>query len=149
MDEKVKTKIEHEIARIERLITDAKPLLDLCKQKEPNFIEISAAAQILHSFYNGIEGVVLLFFKNAGVVLPNDTRWHKTLFEMVFGKNSQEIKILSDEIKVKLENYLLFRHYIRHAYTSELIWDELKPLVIDLEEIWVKIKLDFENLTKK
>jgi len=146
LDEKVKIKIEHEISRIEKLISDAKPLLDLCKLREPDFIEITATAQILHSFYNGIEGVVILFFKNAGEKLPNDTRWHKTLFEMIFGKNTKEIILLNSEIKIKLENYLLFRHYIRHAYTSELIWDELKPLINGLEDIWEQIKKDFEKI---
>jgi len=146
LDEKVKIKIEHEISRIGKLISDAKPLLDLCELKEPDFIQITAAAQVLHSFYNGIEGVVILYFKNTGEVLPNDTRWHKTLFEMIFGKNAKENKLINDKIKEKLEKYLLFRHYIRHAYTSELIWEEFKPLVNGLREIWEKIKIDFEKL---
>jgi hypothetical protein len=37
-------KIEHEISSIEKQITDAKPLLDLCKIREPDFVEISATA---------------------------------------------------------------------------------------------------------
>lgn len=79
MDDSVKVKIEHEISRIDRLLNDAKPLLDLCKLKEPDFIEITATAQILHSFYNGVESVVMLILKDANEKLPNDGRWHKTL----------------------------------------------------------------------
>ncbi|GHV75920.1 hypothetical protein AGMMS49942_07410 [Spirochaetia bacterium] len=48
MDNNAKEKIEHEISRIEKLLNDAQPLLDLCKIREPDFIEITAAAQILH-----------------------------------------------------------------------------------------------------
>jgi len=51
LDENAKIKIQHEISRIDKLINDAKPLLDLCKLKIPDFIEITATAQILHSFY--------------------------------------------------------------------------------------------------
>ena len=77
LDEKVKIKINHEISRIEKLITDAKPLLNLCKIQQPDFVEITAAAQILYSFYNGVESVILLFFKNNNVKLPSDSKWHK------------------------------------------------------------------------
>jgi len=144
LDRNVKIKIEHEISRIEKQISDAKPLLDLCKIKEPDFIEITAAAQILHSFYNGVESVVILIFKGCGVTLPNDIRWHKTLFEMTFGNNSKNINIITDDIKSKMQNYLAYRHFIRHSYSSELKWEEMELLVKELEETWCVIKLNFE-----
>jgi len=120
LDKTVKIKIEHEISRIDKSIASVKSLLDLCKIKEPDIIEITAAAQVLHSFYNGVESVIILFFKYANEKLPNDFKWHKTLLEMSFGNNSKNIKIISDDIKDELEKYLLFRHFIRHAYSSEL-----------------------------
>jgi hypothetical protein len=39
-----KIKIKHEISRIEKSMSDVKPLLDLCKIKEPDIIEMTAAA---------------------------------------------------------------------------------------------------------
>jgi hypothetical protein len=137
-------KIEHEISRIEKQITDAKPLLDLCKIRDPDFVEITATAQILHSFYNGVESVIILFFKNCGEKLPNDIHWYKTLFEMAFGNNSKNIKIINDDIKEKLEEYLLYRHFIRHSYSSELKWDEMAPLVKELYKTREIIKINFE-----
>ena len=148
MDRNVKIKIEHEISRIDKLISDAKPLLDLCKIKEPDFIEITAAAQILHSFYNGVESVIILIFKGCGVTLPNDLRWHKTLFEMTFGNNSKNINIFTDDIKSKMQNYLAYRHFIRHSYSSELKWEEMEFLVKELEETWCVIKQNFEMFIK-
>jgi hypothetical protein len=73
LDAKVKAKIEYEIVRIEKLLYDAKPLLDLCKIREPDFVEITATAQIIHSFYNGIESVVTLFLKSANQKVPDNT----------------------------------------------------------------------------
>ena len=93
LDNNVREKMEYEISRIEKLLNDAKPLLDLCKLKEPDFVEITATAQILHSFYNGVESVVILFLKSMNEKIPNDSRWHKTLFEIMFGNNSKEIVI--------------------------------------------------------
>jgi hypothetical protein len=144
LDELVRIKIEHEISRIERLFRDVKPLLDLCKIKEPDIIEMTAAAQVLHSFYNGVESIIALFLKYKNEKLPNGNKWHKDLFEMTFGANSNNIKIIRDDLKKKLEKYLLFRHFIRHSYSSELEWDEMEPLMKDIEEIWEIIKTDFE-----
>jgi len=145
LDETVKTKIEHEISRIDKQINDVSPLLDLCRIKEkPDIIEMTAAAQVLHSFYNGVESVIILFFKYVNEKLPNDLKWHKTLFEIAFGSNSRGIKILRDDIKVRLEEYLFFRHFIRHSYSSELDWDLMGSLVKEIEDMWKKIKTDFE-----
>jgi len=75
LDETAKIKIEHEISRIDKLLGDVKPLLNLCKIKDPDIIEMTAAAQVLHSFYNGIESVLVLFFKYKNEKLPNKCRF--------------------------------------------------------------------------
>ncbi|MDR2176500.1 MAG: hypothetical protein LBP20_00465 [Treponema sp.] len=145
MDENVKIKSEHEISRIGKSLEDVEPLLKLCKIKSPDIIEMTAAAQVLHSFYNGVESVIILFLKHLNEKLPNDLKWHKTLFEMAFGNNSETIKIIRDDMKRKLEKYLLFRHFIRHSYSSELDWNEMGPLVKEIEDVWKIIKDDFEE----
>jgi hypothetical protein len=66
----LKAKIAFEISQIDKLLNDSKPLLDLCKLKVPDFIEISAAALVLHSFYNGIENILVLIFKYYDEQLP-------------------------------------------------------------------------------
>ena len=33
---------------------------------------MTAADQVLHSFYNGIENIIVLFFKHLNEKLPND-----------------------------------------------------------------------------
>jgi len=149
LDEIVKLKIEHELSRIDKQLSDVSPLLDLCKIKEkPDIIEMTASAQVLHSFYNGVESIIILFFKYINEKLPNDIKWHKTLFEMAFGSNSKNINILQEVIKEKLEKYLYFRHFIRHSYSSELDWELMGPLVKDIENIWKDIRNDFEIYIK-
>jgi hypothetical protein len=145
LDENIKRKINHEISRIEKLINDAKPLLDLCKIKTPDFIEITASAQILHSFYNGVESVITLLLKSVNEEIPNDGRWHKTLLEISFGSNSRNIIIFREDIKERIEKYMYFRHFIRHSYSSELEWTEMETLIKELEEIWKIIRSDFES----
>jgi hypothetical protein len=149
LDDNLKEKINHEIARIEKLLSDAKPLLDLCKIKTPDFIEITAASQILHSFYNGIESVIILFLKSINEKIPNDSRWHKTLLEITFGLNSRSVIILREDVKEQVEKYMYFRHFIRHSYSSELNWNEMETLIKDLEEGWKTIKSNFETFVER
>ena len=55
MDENVKIKIRHEISRIDKSLNEVNQLLNLCKIREqPDIIEKTASAQVLHSFYNGV-----------------------------------------------------------------------------------------------
>ena len=146
MDENVKIKIRHEISRIDKSLNEVNPLLNLCKIKEqPDIIEKTASAQILHSFYNGVESIIILLFKYMNEKLPNDLRWHKTLLEMAFGANPKNVIIFNDKIKINLEKYMSFRHFIRHSYSSELDWMIMGPLVIEIESIWQIIKADFET----
>jgi hypothetical protein len=108
----------------------------------------TATAQILHSFYNGAESVMVLILKKINKKLPNDNRWHKTLLDICFGQNTRNFKIFRDDIKDAFEDYLYFRHFIRHAYSSELEWNRMEPLVKNIEEIWKAIKTDFELFIK-
>jgi hypothetical protein len=145
LDDSIKVKIVYEISRIEKLINDSSPLINLCKIKEPDYIEISATAQILHSFYNGVESVIVLILKNIGEKLPNDIKWHKALLEIAFGNNTKNFKIFRDNIKDTMNDYLNFRHFIRHSYSSELKWKDMEKLVKNIEESWKIIKEDFNN----
>jgi hypothetical protein len=100
------------------------------------------------SFYNGVESIIIIFFKNFGEKLPKDVYWHKTLLEMAFGNNSRNVRIFNDDKKEKLVDYLSYRHFIRHSYSSELKWDDMASLVNELEETWNTIKTDFELFIK-
>jgi len=145
LDNSIKTKILFEISRIDKLLNDSSPLINLCKLKEPDYIEKAAMAQIIHSFYNGIESIIILIIKNMNEKLPNDYKWHKTLLEISFGKNKRNFKIFRDEIKNILNEYLNFRHFIRHSYSSELKWKDMEQLTKRIEELWIIIKEDFNN----
>jgi len=143
LDNSTKAKILYEISRIDKLLNDSSPLINLCKLKEPDYIEKTAMAQILHSFYNGIESILVLILKNIDEIIPNDYKWHKTLLEISFGQNTRNFKVFRDEVKNILNDYLNFRHFIRHSYSSELKWKDMEQLTKRIEESWIIIKEDF------
>ena len=148
MDNKLKEKIEHEVLRLNKLFDSGKPLLDLCRLKEPDFVEASAAGSFLQSFYNGIESIVLLIFKTIGEDIPNDLQWHRKLFEKTFEANEKRTIIFRNEYKEELVEYLSFRHYFRHSYGYELDWNRLKPLINGVEKLWKVLEKDINKFIK-
>jgi len=145
LDNSAKEKIEHEILRINKHFDKGQPLLNLCRLKEPDFVEASAAGLFLQSVYNGIESIVLLIFKSIGEDIPNDAQWHKSLFEKTFESNEKRTKIFQNEYKEQLSEYLTFRHFIRHAYGSEIDWKRLKPLINGAKEMWKIVEKDIKQ----
>jgi hypothetical protein len=145
LDRILREKIEHEIQQINKLFDSGKPLLDLCRLKEPDFVEASAAGSFLQSFYNGIEGVVLMIFKNIGEKIPNDLQWHKKLFESAFEPNEKRTELFEKEYKDKLVEYLSFRHFFRHSYSYKIDWRRLKPLINEVEGLWKAMEKDIKT----
>jgi hypothetical protein len=114
--------------------------LDLSKIREPDYIEKSGAALILHSFYNGIENIISLIIKSIDSKLPNDSKWHKELLSMAFTKTENRSEIFNEDLREPLSNYLKFRHFVRHSYSFQLEWEEIKPLLLNMNIMWNKIK---------
>jgi hypothetical protein len=131
LDNAISLKIQFEIEQIDELMRESSPLFNLCKIREPDFVEKCGIAMILHSFYNGIENILLLIIKNKDSKLPNGTKWHKELFGKSFEESKNRTKIFREELKVPLNEYLQFRHFVRHSYGFQLKWEKIKNMFFD------------------
>jgi len=148
LNEKLKIKVLFEISQIAKLLDSHKPLLDLCRIRTPDLIEISAAAMFLHSFYNGIENILRLIVKVYDDKLPNDNKWHIELLGRAFVSNQNRKNVFRKEILEKMEEYLKFRHFVRHSYGFQLEWERMEDLIIDINDIWKIIEEDIDNFIK-
>ena len=63
-DMKIIKKIEFELDQIDSLLSKYKNLINKSEDEEPDLIELTALASVLHSFYNGVENIFLLIAKN-------------------------------------------------------------------------------------
>jgi hypothetical protein len=142
LDNTLKTKLQFEISQIEKLLNDSKALLDLYKIKAPDFIEMSAGAMTLHSFYNGIENILTLIFKFYDGQLPNSNKWHLEILEKAFVSDEKRKNIFSIDLQTKLEEYLKFRHFVRHSYGFQLEWERMEDLTNGISTLWEEIKKD-------
>jgi hypothetical protein len=142
LDKVLETKILFEMSQIDKLFNSHEPLLNLCKTKKPDLIEMSAAALFLHSFYNGTENILKLVIKFYDRRLPRDTKWHMELLETAFIPNKNRKEIFRNELQKTLEEYLQFRHFVRHSYGFQLEWERMESLIANIVDIWALMKED-------
>jgi len=148
LDNAIIQKIQFEIEQIDELIDASNPVFDLCRIKEPDFIEKCGVALILQSFYNGIEKLILLIIKNKDIKLPTGIKWHKELFDKAFKKTKNRTHIFKEELYESLYEYLRFRHFVRHAYGYILKWEKMKNILFEMTALWEKIKEDINIFIK-
>ena len=148
MNDKLKAKLLFEISQIDKLLDDSQPLFDLCKIKKPDFIEMSAASMVLHSFCNGIENILVLIFTHYHEELPNDNKWHTKLLAKAFIPNENRKQIFQNESREMLEEYLKFRHFVRHAYGFQLEWARMENLINGITTFWQAIKKNVNEFIK-
>jgi len=147
--EKLKEEVKIEIENLERLNKEMKDLLAKT-EKELSFIEVRAAASILHDFYSSVERI----FKNIALLidknLPSSENWHIELLSQM-AKPFAKIRgpVISEELFDNLKEYLKFRHLFRHIYGFELKWERFKELCTKLDNILKEIKTEIENFLKE
>jgi hypothetical protein len=132
-----------EMEQIDELINESRPFVNLCRIKKPVFGEKSGAALTLHSFYNGIENIMLHIIKNKDGDSPRGMRWHKELLDKAFEGTENRTRIFREELRDKLDDNLRFRHLVRHLYGFNLEWSHMKDKLFNMETVWKDVKEDF------
>ena len=140
MDNNIIQKILFEIDQIDELINESQTLLEICKTKEPDFVEKCGIAMILQSFYNGIENIISLIIKNKDLTFPNENKWHKELLDKAFKETKNRTEIFNNELKVSLNEYLKFRHFARHSYGFQFKWEKMRNMLFNMNIIWEEVK---------
>ncbi|WP_010253413.1 hypothetical protein [Treponema primitia] len=148
MDKSISEKIAYEISQIDETVSDAEPLIKLCKAKKPDLIECSAVALLLHSFYNGIENILLTIMKYKENGSLNGSKWHTELLDNAFEAMNNRSAIFRNEIKETLQDYLSFRHFVRHTYGFRIKWEKMEDKLNNLKEIWKIVKEDLNSFIK-
>jgi len=133
-----------EIRQIDELFESYSNLLHSIRKEEPDIIEVTACASILHSFYNGLENIFLCIVKRIDCNVPTGDRWHRDLPYQMGETTTERNQVLSDETIAQLVDYMGFRHFYRHSYSFLLEWEELEKLMVPVEDIWQQIKDELE-----
>lgn len=95
---------------------------------------------VLHSFYNGLENIFDIIAKNIDESVPTGNKSHQELLHQMASANSMRDEIIDEHLYLKLREYATFRHFYRHAYSFQLNWEKMKPLVENIHTVWGESK---------
>jgi len=138
--EQVVSEILFEIGQLDQLLVIYADLLQRVQERDPDTVEIAAVATVLHSFYNGVENIFFTVAKGIDESVPSGGQSHRDLILQVSHKTNQREQVISKQTAQRLSEYLGFRHFYRHSYSFLIDWQELKKLVVPLEEVWRNVK---------
>ena len=113
MSSEIPRDIADSIDDITELLETYENLFLAVEQKHPDNIELAALATVLHSFYNGIEGIFLYIAKRIDGIVPNDFSWHHTLLLQATEETDKRIPVISMQTAYLLAPYLKFTAFFQ------------------------------------
>lgn len=145
MDNLIKEQIRFKINDIDKLFSEYDLIFKKIEMKTPDLFDMTILGSVLHSFYNGLENIFEIIAKNIDGIVPNGNKSHQELLHQMASENSKRNEILNEELYLKLREYATFRHFYRHAYSFQLNWEKMNPLIDNLQTVWNELKLNLEN----
>jgi len=128
---KLRKQIAVEREQLGQLLDAHRPLLDKCIVSQPDPIDLSALAAMLHAFYTGMENALKRIEVELGEESPRGEGWHMRLLSAMARAGRSRPPVISQSLKEALRPYLEFRHVFRQAYSFQLKWARMSRLVLE------------------
>ena len=107
---------------------------------------VEAAALRLHSFYTGVERMLLLVSRLVNGGTPSTGEgWHRRLLERMAMPTETRPAVLTERTQRNLQEYLRFRHLVRNLYADELRSEPIRHLIEQLQQTWPMLATDIED----
>lgn len=131
--------VEFELGQISHLLEVHRGLITREVSSAPSNVELSALAMMLHSFYSGVENIFKRISLETGVERPRGENWHRALLDSMLQRIGGRAVAISIETHEALGDYLAFRHVVRNAYSFDLDWEKLAPLVASCDPTFKRL----------
>lgn len=131
---RIRERVEEELEQLTKEVDGVRPLFEKLANREPDGIEMRAAALTLHGFYNGVEAIFLIIAKYVDGQVPNDVRWHRQLLDQMKRPTDRRAAVIDQRDYDTLLEYLSFRHMVRHNYPGTLNWNRFRKIARGLED---------------
>jgi len=138
-----------EFEQLHELLDDHRLLLQKCRSIDPDAVERSALAAVLHAFYTGIENIFVRITVAAEGTKPRGDAWHQDLLGSMAVDGAGRTAVLSSDLADTLAEYLAFRHVFRHAYTFHLRWEKMRHLVLGLDRVLQQLEKDLGSFLNR
>lgn len=129
----VRDEVEEELAGVAELRRNWQ---EIKEQSLPPALEKRLAASVLSDFYMAAERVFKLIAKEIDRDLPQGEDWHKQLLRQM-SVELAEIRpaVIDKQLYRALEEYLKFRHLVRHIYGFQLDYERFVHLIDGFTEM--------------
>lgn len=125
----LKALIEDELAALDRIVLEMQDGVGSLEEP-PSSFGLNALASYLHQFYTGCERILERIATTIDGALPGGAFSHANLLaQMTQEHPGIRSAVLDEALWLRLQDYLAFRHFFRHAYGYTLEWAKLRPLV--------------------
>lgn len=149
MLDKLRKQVATELEQMRHLLGTHEALLNHSSDWEPSPVELSALAAMLHSFYNGVENILKRIAVEIDGAVPSGEFWHRDLLDTAMRPGTSRRAAISAELGERLGEYLVFRHFFRHAYMFDLQWDRMRGLVIDCEPTFQRLQAELQSFLQQ
>jgi len=110
-------------------------------EETPSQFAMQAVASYVHQFYTGCERILERIAVAVDGALPGGAFSHANLL----GQMARELPgirpaVIHEALWLRLQDYLAFRHFFRHAYGYTLEWAKLRPLVADMPAMLAEVQ---------
>ncbi|MCS6949258.1 MAG: hypothetical protein NZ520_02220 [bacterium] len=142
-------RIRAELADIERLVAKAERAAALIRQHPEEELYVDAAAHNLHDFYSAVERLLLQIARTVDRSVPSGERWHRDLLEqMRLPVSAVRPPVLSEEVSFQMEEYLRFRHVVRHVYSFRIDPQRVLSLVEAVRPLFQRLTQQLNQFTQ-
>lgn len=141
--------IELELTQLRELFKSFCEPMTKTQTCDPEYIELVALAGFLHSFYSGVENILKRIVIRVDGRLPSREMWHKELLTWSATPTNHRSQILSTELATGLRGFLNFRHVFRQAYTFELSWAKMEPLIERANPTLTRFEAEIRDFLQK
>ena len=141
----VQEQVAIEWAQIDQLLAAYRSVIENAAQGTPTFVEVSALATMLHSFYTGLENIFKRIASEIDDRVPSGYASHSDLLLLMASATPQRPAVISEALQIRLGAYLSFRHVFRHAYSFQLQWDKMQDLVFQTRPTWLQLQAELDQ----
>ena len=147
LDSIIKKQIQFKINEIDKLFSEYELIFKKVENWKPDLFDMTILGSVLHSFYNGIENIFEIIAKNLDKEVPMGNKSHQELLHQMASENNYRKEVISEELYLQLREYATFRHFYRHAYSFQLNWDKMEPLITNIFKVWKEVKETLQIMT--
>lgn len=112
--------------------------------------KLESLAYKLHNLYCAFEDLFKIVARHFENQVEDIARYHKELLKrMALSIDGVRPALLSEDVLNSLDDLRAFRHYFRHAYSYELRYERLKPVLEAALKLREAYREDIERFLKE